>query len=183
MAYDVHVSDILFRLVSFFSRCCVCVGRVFDCNQQLESVWSVCVCVHFLTLATSSLWVHLMTKMKSNRLYRNIIFLLNILCLILFVFGFVRAVHFLGQPETKIEKKCDTHTHAYIKISHNQCHQSSSTPWLRHFDEKNVFSTWYVLYHVSIFLVFRFFCWYFCYVHAVCDTSISFSCSFEKSLQ
>lgn len=181
MAYDVHVSDILFRLVSFFSRCCVCVGRVFDCNQQLESVWSVYV--HFLTLATSSLWVHLMTKMKSNRLYRNIIFLLNILCLILFVFGFVRAVHFLGQPETKIEKKCDTHTHAYIKISHNQCHQSSSTPWLRHFDQKNVFSTWYVLYHVSIFLVFRFFCWYFCYVHAVCDTSISFSCSFEKSLQ
>lgn len=88
MAYDVHVSDILFHRMPFF--------RVFDCNQQRKPSWSVFV--HFLALATI-LWVHLMTKMKSNRLYRKIIRLLNILCLL------------WRKP-----------THVYIIISHNQCH-------------------------------------------------------------
>lgn len=142
------------------------------CNQHLVSV--VVVYVHFLTLATI-LWVHLITEMRSNRLHRNVIFLLNILYLISFIF--LCEMYMFSTNRTEIEEKrmpykfinsWSRHTHARIKISHNQCHLSSSTPWLRHSDKKFFFSTWYVLYHVSIFLV--------CCFHFLCgDTNTSAS--------
>lgn len=67
IAYDDHVSDILFCLLSFFLLC----------------VWYLITTKKFISLAVATfLWVHLITEMKGNRLYRNVIFLLHILFLI-----------------------------------------------------------------------------------------------------
>lgn len=97
MAYDVHVSD------SFYFVLCplICVVASLLCAYGVWlqptswiSLWRV-LCAFFV-IGYYFMGAFNNTKMKSNRLHRNIIFLLNILCFIL-LYLFVFAWGFLTE--------------------------------------------------------------------------------------